>query len=90
MRSTCAVRTLRVLQLALRREVVQLVVRHRGPEEVGEARCQFVLAQRIDARLVAAALQLEQEIRPDQHGFQRQLHALFERIAALRRRDRTA
>ena len=40
---------------------------------------------RIDARLLAAVLDLEQEVGPDQHGLQRQLHALFIRIAALRR-----
>ena len=84
-RSTCAVRTCGILQPALRREIVQLVVRHGGPEEIREARCQLELAQRIDARLLAAVLQLEQEIRPDEHGLDRQLHPFFERVAALRR-----
>ena len=72
-----------VLQAALRGEVVQLVVGHGGPEEIGEAGCQFVLAEGIDAGLLAAVLELEEEIGSGEDGLERQLDALFERVAAL-------
>ncbi len=39
----------------------------------------------IDAGLLAAMLELEEEIRAGQDGLERQLHALFEGIAALGR-----
>ena len=53
----------RVLQTALRGERIQLVVRHGGPEEIGEARREFVLPDGINARLLAAVLHFEEEIR---------------------------
>ena len=78
MRFTCCVEHRRILQLALRREVEQLVVGNAPPQEERQPRRQLEIAQPVDVAGLGAgrlALDAEQELRRRQQRFERALDA---------------
>ena len=70
----------RVAQLAAPREVAQLGVRHRRPQEVGEARGEVPVADAVGLRVrgLGRRLDAQQELRRDQDGLQDHLHRFLE------------
>ena len=71
-------------QFTARRQVQQLVVRHRRPQEIGEARGKRVFVDLGDLRIQRVGrgrFEFEQEARRRQHRRHGMRHALFERLA---------
>ena len=78
----------RVAQRAAAGEAAQLGVRHRGPEEIGEARGEVPVADAVRPGSVGRRRRLDaqQEPRRDQHRLQHHLHRVLERLARPPRR----
>ena len=71
---------LRLVQLLLRRERSELIIRHAAPEKIRETRRQFVVVQAAGVTGFAAGIEFpaKQKLRRNEDGLRGELHALLE------------